>query len=504
MNFIKSFPSFRQLGVMDCGPVCLKIIFSFYGADIPIDTLREKCQISKLGVSLLGISEAAELMGFRTISTKITINELKEISSFPCILHWNQNHFVVLYKLTSEYAYISDPVQGKIKLPLEEFLLSWTQKNETGGIVLFLEPTKEFTTASEGNPIRKASDWSYLFFHLKKYRKYFLQLIISLLFGSLVLLISPFLIEALVDKGIGEKNLSFVYLILLGQLSLFLGNTFVEIFRNWILLKIGARVTMNLVADFFLKLFQLPLSFFDTHLLGDLILRTNDHKRLETLLTTKSLNAIFAVFNLVLFGAVLFNYNVSVFFLFFSGSSLGICWIFLFMKRRAALDYKFFDLYGQQQGKMIELLSGVEEIKISNGSRQKRWEWEEVQAKIFKVRVKSLNLDQLQHNGFETIIRFTGIILTVITAKLVIEGEITLGTMFAINMIVGQLTNPIYSLVDFIPAWQDAKLALQRIGDVYNQKNEEENQKIAIMKFLNPPTLNSRMFHFPTVDLFRI
>lgn len=469
---MKSFPNFRQLGAMDCGPVCLRIISNFYGKDFPIEFLREKSQITKLGVSLLGISEAAEQIGFRTIASKITLEQLQENKPFPCILHWNQNHFVVLYKLTKSKAYISDPAQGKVILSLKEFLKNWNQNKESG-VALLLEPTQHFSEINFSEEKVKPNDWGFLLFYLKKFRKHFVLLILGLLFSSAVLIVTPFLTQALVDKGIGLKNLHFVYLILVGQLLLFLGNSLVEILRNWLLLHIGVRINISLVSDFFLKLFKLPIHFFETHLMGDLLQRTNDHKRLENLLTIKSLSILYAFINLILFGSVLLFYNHTVFFLFFSGCFLGILWVLLFMRRRAAIDFRFFELYGQQQSKVIELLDGIEEIKISNSSKQKRWEWEEIQAKIYKVRIKSLSLDQIQHNGFEIIIRFTGILLTIITAKLVIENKITLGAMFAINMIVGQLTNPIYSIIDFIPAWQDAKLALLRINEVHNQKNEE-------------------------------
>jgi ATP-binding cassette, subfamily B, bacterial len=469
---MKSFPNFRQLGAMDCGPVCLRIISNFYGKDFSIEFLREKSQITKLGVSLLGISEAAENIGFRTIGAKITLEQLRENRPLPCILHWNQNHFVVLYKLTKSKAYISDPAQGKVILSLKEFLKNWNQNKESG-VALLLEPTQQFSEIKFSEEKVKPNEWGFLLFYLKKFRKHFVLLILGLLFSSAVLIVTPFLTQALVDKGIGLKNLHFVYLILVGQLLLFLGNSLVEILRNWLLLHMGVRINISLVSDFFLKLFKLPIHFFETHLMGDLLQRTNDHKRLENLLTIKSLNIIYAFINIVLFGSVLLFYNHTVFFLFFSGCLLGILWVLLFMRRRAAIDFRFFELYGQQQSKVIELLDGIEEIKISNSSKQKRWEWEEIQTKIYKVRIKSLSLDQIQHNGFEIIIRFTGILLTIITAKLVIENKITLGAMFAINMIVGQLTNPIYSIIDFIPAWQDAKLALLRINEVHNQKNEE-------------------------------
>ncbi len=479
MKFSKPFPSFIQLGAMDCGPVCLKIICKFYGKDISIEELREKSQISKLGVSLLGISEAAEGIGFRTIAAKVTIDQLHESKVLPCLLHWNQEHFVVLYKLTPKRAFISDPAQGIVSYPLSEFLKKWTQ-NKENGVVLLLEPTQQFSNQSISSAKSNKSEWRYLFFYLKKYRGYFFQLIIGLLFSSFALLLAPLLMQVMVDKGIGQRNLNFVYIILIGQLVLFLGSTIVDIVRNWLLLHIGVKVNISLLSDFFLKLFKLPMRFFETHLMGDLLQRTNDHKRLENLLTSKSLNAIYAIFNLIVFGSLLFYYNKSVFFLFFSGSIFGIFWILLFMKKRAAIDFNFFELNGQQQSKVIELLTGIEEIKISNGSKQKRWEWEEIQAKIYKLRIKSLSLDQLQHKGFEIILRFTGILLTVITAKLVIEEKLSLGAMFAINMLIGQLTNPIYSLVDFIPALQDSKLALHRINDIHNQEDEIPEGKDSI------------------------
>ncbi len=473
---MKLFPNFRQLGSMDCGPVCLRIISNFYGRDFPIDYLREKSQITKLGVSLLGISEAAETIGLRTFSSKISFEQLYQNKPFPCILHWNQNHFVVLYKLSKSYAYISDPAQGLIRYSIKDFLASWLQNN-SHGVALLLEPTQQFEEVSTNLNQTTTSNWDFLFFYLKNYRKQFVKLLVGLIFSSALLLLSPFLTQVLVDKGIGEKNLNFVYLILFGQLILFLGSILAEVIRSWTLLKIGASIGISLVSDFFQKLFKLPISFFESHLLGDILQRTNDHKRLETLLTNKSLNVLFALVNMCMFGTVLFYYNTTVFLLFFSGSLLGVFWVFIFMKKRATIDFQFFELYGQQQGKVIELLNGVEEIKISNSATQARWEWQVLQEKIYKVKLKSLTTEQLQQTGFDIILRLTGILLTVITAKLVIEDQITLGAMFAINMVVGQLTNPIFALVDFIPIWQDAKLAILRINEVHNQPNEEGEGK---------------------------
>jgi ATP-binding cassette subfamily B protein len=456
---------------MDCGPACLKIITNFFGRDFSLQFLREKCQITKLGVSFLGISEAAESLGLRTLAAKVTMEQLKESQAFPCILHWDQKHFVVLYKIKRNTIYISDPAQGKVNYTEKEFLKHWNQ-NTSLGVGLFFEPTQQFydNQSKALEPEKKV--WDMLLFYLKNHKWSFLKLLLGLIFSSAILLSSPFLTQAIVDKGIELKNLQAVYLILIGQLFLFFGSTLVDITRNWTLLHIGAKINISLISDFFVKLFKLPLTFFETHLLGDLLQRTSDHQRIESLIATKSLNVLFSIINLLLFGAVLFYYNSLVFFIFINGCLFGIFWVFIFMKKRASIEFQFFELNGNQQSSLVEMINGVEEIKISNSAKQKRWELEEIQTKIYKLKLKSLSIEQTQQAGFDFILKLTGIFLSAVTAKLVIESEITLGAMFAINTIIGQLTSPIYSLVDFIPVWQDAKLALLRINEVHLHPNE--------------------------------
>jgi len=468
-----SFPNYHQLGSMDCGPACLQSICDFYGRSYSLDYLREKCRITKLGVSLLGISDAAESIGFRTIAAKISFDQLKENQPLPCILHWKQNHFVVLYKIGKRNVYISDPAQGNVSYSIQDFLKNWLQENEVG-IALLIEPGPYFLPNEKSTKTR-LHGWGFLQVHIIKYKKYLLPLILGLILSSLLLLASPFLTQKMVDQGILKGDLNIVYLVLLGQLLLFVGGIFIETIRNWVLLKIGTKINVALMSDFFHKLFKLPIHFFDTHLLGDLIQRSEDHKKVERLLTIKSIHVFFAVINVVLFGSILVYYNLKIFLLFVSGSALAIFWVLLFLKQRARLDFQFFELNSEQQGKVIEYLDGVEEIKISNSGHQKRQVWEELQNRILLLKMKSLRLDQIQNMGFDFIMRLSTILLTVVTAKLVLEGSMSLGAMFAINIMVGMLSNPIYSFVDFIPAWQDANLALLRIHEVHNQKEEVES-----------------------------
>lgn len=476
---MSTFPHFFQLSAMDCGPSCLKSIAKFYNREISIDLLRQKCQISRIGVSLLGISEAAEYIGLKTLAAKVSFEQLIENRAFPCIVHWNQNHFVIVYKIKGNSVFVCDPAKGNLLIQKSDFIEKWKQKNEMG-VALFMEPTAEFFKNDDEAENVVESKWRFLFSYLKQYQKSFFYLFIGLLFSTSILLVTPFLTQILIDKGIVNRDLNLVYLILLGQLSLFAGSISIEMIRNWQLLHIGTKVNIALVSDFIRKLFKLPIKFHQTHFLGELIQRINDHKRLENLLTVKTISLIFATINLLLFGPILIYYNSTVFFIFISGGIIGILWILIFMRERGRIDYLFFELQGEQQGRVIDLLGGIEDIKISNSANQKRWEWEELQNKIYKLKIKALKLDQIQHNGFDIIIRLTGILLTIFTAKLVIENRLSLGTMFAINLILGQLSAPLYSFVDFIPAWQDAKLAMLRINHIHNQKNEETNQFNAI------------------------
>ncbi|MCE9539156.1 MAG: peptidase domain-containing ABC transporter [Bacteroidetes bacterium] len=476
---MKNFPFYKQPDEMDCGPTCLRMVAKDYGKNISLQDVRQLARTTREGSSLQGLSEAAEKIGFRTIGVKVTFEKMLEDAPLPCIAHWNQNHFVVIYKIKKNTIYIADPSHGLLKYTKAEFLNSW--KSETNeGILLLLEPTSEFSADNEfsnSSPLGRSggAGFSFLFKYLFRYKKLLLQLVIGLLAGSLLQLIFPFLTQSIVDIGIQNNDIKFIYLILFAQLMLFFGRTTIEIARSWILMHISSRINISLVSDFFVKLMKLPIAFFDTKMTGDIMQRINDHHRIENFLTSTSLNVLFSFVNLIVFGFVLAYYNLTIFAVFIFGSILYFIWILFFLKRRADLDFKRFNQNSQNQSKIMELITGMQEIKLHNAERQKRWQWENIQVRLFKINIKGLALEQTQNAGSNLINELKNIFITFLSAKLVIDGQITLGMMLSISYIIGQLNSPIMQLVSFTQSLQDAKLSLERLSEIHNKQNEESS-----------------------------
>lgn len=469
------FPTYKQPDSKDCGPTCLKIIAKYYGKSISIEDLRQLSETTREGSSLLALSDTAESLGFRTLGVKLSVQTLKK-ASLPCILHWNEDHYVVLYKIRKKRFYISDPGYGLIKYKEPEFLDFWIGKNasveDEEGIALLIEPTPKFRNFQAGTA-RQDFGFSYLAKYLFKYKKFIVQLTIGLLAGSLLQLVVPFLTQSVVDVGIRNQDINFVYLILFAQIALFAGRSAIEVIRSWILLHLSTRINISLVSDFFIKLMNLPIAFFDSKMTGDIMQRIGDHQRIEKLLTTSSLNVLFSAMNLIVFSLVLFYYSTQIFVIFLVGSVSYFSWIAIFLKRRKELDYKRFSQMSTEQSTVIELINGMQEIKLHNAEKQKRWQWEHVQARLFHISVKSLALEQYQSVGSSLINELKNIIITVISAKLVIDGSITLGMMLAISYIVGQLNSPIQQFIEFIRQLQDARISLERLGEIHNKEDED-------------------------------
>lgn len=473
---MRPFPVYIQPDSMDCGPTCLRMIVKHYGRSISLERLRNLSGTTRLGSSLNAISNAAETIGFRTLAVKVDLLNLKENAPLPCICFWNEKHYVVLYKIKRDQFYIADPARGRLVYSKNEFLENWIGKHavETTeeGICLLLEPTpllkendREEETAKNG--------FSFLFAYLKAYRKLLVQLSFGLLAASLLQLIFPFLTQSVVDIGIQNKDIHFLYLILFGQLFVFLGRMSVDIIRSWILLHLSARINISLVSDFLIKLMKLPISFFDAKKIGDLMQRIDDHQRIETLLTNQTLSVLFSFFNFVVFSIILVLYSVPVFFIFLSGSLVYFLWVQFFLKKRKDIDHKRFSQGGEDRSKIVELILGMQEIKLHNAERQKRWSWERIQVKLFKLRIKSLRLEQVQSNGATFINELKNILVSFYTAKLVIDGQLTLGMMLSVSYIIGQLNAPISQFLSFIYSVQDAKISLERLYEIHVQADEE-------------------------------
>ncbi|NOW94542.1 peptidase domain-containing ABC transporter [Mucilaginibacter sp. SG564] len=470
-----AFPFYKQPDQMDCGPTCMRMIAKHYGRNFTVQTLRRLCEINKEGVSLLGISDAAEKIGFRSMGVKINAAQLKE-AELPCILHWRQNHFVVLYKIKNHKYYLADPADGLITLSEEDFKRNWESDTETmEGIALLLSPTPQFYEQEDekGSEVR----WSFLLRYLITYRRLVVQLLFGLGIGSLLQLIAPFLTQSIVDIGINTRNLNFIYIILFAQTALIIGRVSVDFIRSWILLHISTRVNVSILTDFLIKLMKLPMSFFDTKMTGDILQRMSDQKRIESFLTGSTLSTLFSMFNLLIFSIVLAYYNATIFFVFAVSSALYTAWIVIFLKRRRALNYKSFEISAKNQSSIVQLISGMQEIKLNNCEQQKRWEWEHIQARLFKFSVKTLALNQYQQGGATFINEGKNILITFLSAQAVITGNLTLGAMVAVQYIVGQLSSPIEQLLGFIQGFQDAKISLERLNEIHQMEDEEPVDK---------------------------
>ncbi len=475
---LKRFPFYRQLDAMDCGPTCLRMIAQHYGRHYSLQYFRERCYIDREGVSLLGTSEGAESIGMRTLAVKLPFeSDDSEDASFqdvplPCIVHWDQNHFVVVYKIDKKHVWIADPAREKIKLTHREFKKHWISDSNKG-IALLLEATPDFYT-HEREEIKKTG-FGFLFRYVKPFRSLVIQLFFGLVLGSLFQLIFPFLTQAIVDTGIQNSDIDFIWLVLIGQLVLFISQIAVQFIQSWILLHIGARVNVSLISDFLIKLMKLPIGFFDTKMIGDLLQRIGDHRRIEEFLTSSTLSIIFSLFNFIVFGLVLLYYNTTIFFIFLGASILYVAWISIFLKRRKVVDYMKFKEMSENQSALIELIQGMQEIKLQNSEKKRRWEWVMIQARLFRANIKSLAITQWQDAGANFFSQLKDILITVIAAKAVIEGQMTLGMMLAVQYIIGQLNAPLQQLIIFVRTAQDAKISLERLGEIHTMENEEED-----------------------------
>ena len=470
---MQQFPLFKQHDSMLCGITCLKMVCKYYGAFYSIEFLSSLCKEGREGISLLAMSKGADSLGLKNECGLAEIAELK--NSLPCILHWNQNHFVVLYKVNKgKIFYIADPAKGLTKYSLEDFKKHWISTKlggEEKGIAMFIEPTSEFYERQIEEPMEKRS-FKFLFGYIKKYRKYFGQIVLGLFVGSLLQLILPFLTQAIVDVGIKKHSISFIWLILLGQLVLTISRTAIDFIRRWLLLHISMRINISLVSDFFIKLLKLPMSFFETKLLGDLMQRMGDHSRVNGFLTQQTLSIVFSFFTFIVFSIVLLFYNWLIFSIFLLGSLLYGSWLALFLRRRKVLDYEFFEQQAINNNKTYEFITSMQEIKLQDCEQRRRWEWEDVQAELFGVQMKSLKLQQTQEAGSIFINELKNIIITVVAATAVIHGQLTLGMMLAVQYIIGQLNSPVEQLMGFFYSVQDVKISLERINEIHNVDDE--------------------------------
>lgn len=471
------YVSYIQHDSMDCGPTCLRMVARFYGKSYSLQNLRDRCHITREGVSLLGISDAAESIGFRTTGVKVTWTQMVEEMPMPCIVHWNQRHFVVVYdvvkKRGSYKVVVADPASGLLEYKAEDFLKSWLESEEkTEGIALILEPTPKFYE-EDGDDERRHYGFAYVLKYLRPFRSYIIQILLAMLTASVISLLMPFITQSVVDKGIGTGSLSLIVVLLIAQLTLTLGGVANNLIRGWLMLHTTSRVSISLISDFLCKLMRLPIAFFDIKMVGDIMQRIGDYNRIQTFLTGSLLSMVIAVVSFVVYGFIMAGYNATIFIVFLIGASLYVLWVLLFMKRRRKLDYMRFQQASANQSNIVQLIGGMQEIKLNNCEKQKRWEWEAIQARLFKVGVKSLTLGQVQEIGSTFIDQTKNILMSFIAAKSVIDGGMTLGMMMALQYIMGQINAPISQFISFVQSAQDASISLDRLGEIHEMKDEE-------------------------------
>lgn len=506
---VKRFPHYLQHDVADCGPTSLRMIAKYYGKEYSSEMLRRHCCISREGVSMLGISDAAEYIGFRTIGVRISFEQLAEEALLPCILHWNQNHFVVCYKIEKkrkgEYKIrISDPASQRLCYTKKEFLKCWLSTKSGSidkGAALLLQPKSDFGKRDEEVEFKKHGI-SYFYKYLIPYKGQFVQLLLGMLVGSSLQLLFPFLTQAMVDWGIGEKNLDLITLILFAQLTIFIAQLSTGYIRNWILLHVNSRIDISLISDFLIKLMNMPLHFFDTRHTGDIMQRIGDHGRIKGFLMGNTFSIIFSFANFVVFGCILAYFNLKILVIFLMGNALYVCWILYFMKYRRELDIKRFNQSSAEQNKIIQLIQGMQDIKLNNCEKQKRWEWEHIQVNLFKIGVRGLTIGQIQQAGTVFFTQSTHIFISFIAARSVVEEQMTIGMMMSLTYIIGQISAPIGDFIGFVHALQDAKISLERLNEIHSQDDEEHGigQKMSFLPKDKSITIEHLTFSYDGAD----
>ena len=500
---MKKFPFYQQLDTMDCGPTCLRMIAKHYGNNYSLQFLRERSGINKEGVSMASVGVAAEKIGFKTLVAKVDFDKIAEEAPLPLIAHWKQNHFVVVHDIKKDKVSVADPQLGLMTLSKKEFLASWAstqQDNEPAGIVMLFEVTPKFF-AQEDQIGETILGFRQVLNYLLAYKGLLTQLMLGLLMGSLLQLVLPFMTQSLIDVGINTRNINFVNLILVGQLVLYAGSAVIAFLRSWILLHIGSRINITILSDFFVKLLRLPISYFDTKFQGDLLQRISDHSVIESFLTNTVVSTVFSIINFFVLGAVLVFFNLKLLLIFLAGSIIYILWIFVFIKSNRRLNIKYFEVSSKSQTAILQIIDGIQDIKYNNSEQQKRWEWENIQARKFRLNVQSLGLKQTQRAGAIFINEGKNIFVTYMAAKGVIDGEMTLGMMLSVQYILGQLNGPIEEFIYFVQKYQDAKLSLERLNDIHRVKDEEPEGRSSIVEMprIKNIFLNNVSFSYPGI-----
>jgi ATP-binding cassette subfamily B protein len=478
-----SFPHEHQLDAKDCGAACIKIIAKHYGKFYSLQYLRDLCGTTREGVNFLDMGNACELIGLRTLSLWLTFEELKKLP-LPCIVHWNNSHFVVVYEITTKEIHISDPARGLVKYSIGEFTNKWMGK-ESKWAVLAIEPMADFRQRSAHEKTERLKTFENFLEYFRPYKKNFTNLLIVMLIVTILQALLPFISKSVIDVGIQTKDIAFINLVLIANITIIVSVLLSNMVRDWIMLHITARVNISLISDYLIKLMKLPVTFFENKLVGDILQRANDHERIRSFIMDSSLSFIFSSLTFLIFSVILFVYNPILAYIFLTGSVLYIIWVLSFLRFRKKLDWEYFDLVAKNQSYWVETISGIQDIKINNYERKKRWKWEDIQARLFKVSQRVLTINNAQNLGAQFINQLTNLTITFYCAKAVLNGEITFGVMISTQFIIGMLNGPILQFVSFIQSAQYAKISFLRLNEIHQLEEEqeaEENNNILLPK----------------------
>ena len=477
------FPVDYQMDSQDCGPACLKIIAKYFGRFYSLQYLRDRCGITKQGVSLENLSTGAESIGLRTLAIKCTLDDIINKIPFPAILFWRDSHFIVVYHANKKYIWVSDPAKGRIKYTHEDFKAGWYKKGETLGVLLAIEPTIDFKRSKVEKEIEKNSFISILRYFIPYKNSFatifFIMLVVTLLQGML-----PFISKAVIDVGIKSSDINFINMVLIGNISILVSITIFNVIRDWILMHITSRVNIALISDYLIKLMKLPVTFFENKLLGDILQRARDHERIRNFIMNNSLSLIFSILTFIIFGIILLTYNPIIFYIFLGGSILYVAWVLLFLRIRKRLDWEYFELVSQDQSYWVETVSAIQDIKIYNYERYRRWKWEEIQARLYKVNKRVLNITNMQKLGAQFIANIKNMAIVFFCASAVIKGDITFGIMISTQFIIGMLNGPLTQFISFIVSAQYAKISFLRMNEIKQLKDEEELLSIGTTSIL--------------------
>jgi len=488
---LNSFPNDRQLDMMDCGPACLKMIAKHYGKFYSLQYMRDKCGITKEGVSFLDLSHAAEGIGLRTLSLKSTIEDLLIKLPMPVIIHWNNSHFVVVYNVKkgriryketgnkkeglTGYVYVSDPAKGHIKYSTDEFIAKWYKNGESKGVVMAIEPQADFYQREGEEKLERKKTLENFLAYFKPYKKNFVNLFVVMLLVTILQGLLPFISKAVIDVGIQTHDVDFINIVLMANVAIIVSVLLSNMVRDWILLHVTSRVNIALISDYLIKLMQLPITFFENKMTGDILQRAQDHERIRSFLMNNSLNMIFSTLTFVVFGIIMFFYNPIIFYIFLTGSVVYVLWVLAFLKIRKKLDWEYFDLVSKNQSYWVETIANIQDIKINNYEKPKRWKWENIQARLYKVNLRVLNVTNTQNLGAQFIDSLKNLFITFYCAKAVITGEITFGVMISTQFIFGMLNAPVAQFIQFIISFQFAQISFLRLNEIHQLKDEHED-----------------------------